>query len=251
MADWLPAGRVGPPARAGRQLPRDAPARGAAERRRRGPDRRARVRASCAAPAPTSARSCASRASTAARRSRRCAAPICSCPREQAPALGEQEFWAEELEGCAVVRRRRERRARARAARTALLRGAGRRSRGGGELLVPMVARRDPLGRRRRAAHRRRPRRSSVRARLRPAVVRTSSRRRATIGKDEAVQIDVVTLFPQWFDWFVSASVTSPTRWQRAASCACSTRVTTRRSAAARSTTRRSAAAPGWSCAST
>ena len=73
----------------------------------------------------------------------------------------------------------------------------------------------------------------------------------APIGKDEGVQIDVVTLFPQWFELVHPPSATSPTRSRPAASCGCSTRASTRRSAAARSTTRRSAAAPGWCCAST
>ena len=38
---------------------------------------------------------------------RRCAGRSSSCPRERAPALEPDEWWAEDLEGCAVRRRRR------------------------------------------------------------------------------------------------------------------------------------------------
>jgi tRNA (guanine37-N1)-methyltransferase len=37
-----------------------------------------------------------------------------------------------------------------------------------------------------------------------PPVTPRSRRTAARIGKDERVQLDVVTLFPQWFDWFSS-----------------------------------------------
>ena len=62
---------------------------------------------------------------------------------------------------------------------------------GAAELLVPMVSRRDPQRRRRRA------RRIDV-----DLAFLGEASGAAAIGKDEGVQIDVVTLFPQWFDWF-------------------------------------------------
>ena len=37
-----------------------------------------------------------------------------------------------------------------------------------------------------------------------PPLTPGSRRTAARIGKDERVQLDVVTLFPQWFDWFIS-----------------------------------------------
>ena len=59
-----------------------------------------RERGSCAARAPTRGRSCAWRASTIARARRRCAATAADDRRTDAPALGEGEWWAHELEGC-------------------------------------------------------------------------------------------------------------------------------------------------------
>ena len=47
-------------------------------------------------------RSCASRAATIATAPRALAARSCSCAREDAPELEEDEWWAEDLEGCAV-----------------------------------------------------------------------------------------------------------------------------------------------------
>ena len=47
-------------------------------------------------------------------------------------------------------------------------------------------------------------------------------------GRRLAVRLDVVTLFPDWFDWF-TRSATSPTRWPPATSCARWTCASTRR----------------------
>ena len=43
------------------------------------------------------------------------------------------------------------------------------------------------------------------------------------------MQLDVVTLFPEWFDWFQRPAPRRATRWRRATSCARSTRASTRR----------------------
>ena len=114
------------------------------------------TRRSCAAPAPTSGRSCASAGSTARGGRGRCAASDLLVAALAAPPLGEDECWAEDLEGCAVTDGDR---AVGRVRRLVALPSCDvlevERD-GGGRPAGPDGARRDPLGRRRGAAHRRR-----------------------------------------------------------------------------------------------
>ena len=147
---------------------------------------------------------------------------------------GEGEWWAHELEGCDVLRRR----ARARRRSCALLALPScevlevHRGDGGADAAGAAGARRDPQRRRRAArAHRRRPGASC-------------GPRRA----DEDRRLHAVP-------GLVRVVLAPAPRRQRArrglARSSWSTCASTRRSAAARSTTRRSAAAPAWCCAST
>ena len=173
------------PARTRRQLPRHA-----AERRSCSTSARPslvddrELRASRAAPGPTGARSCASRDLTTARRPRRCAARSCWSRARTAPELGPDEWWAEDLEGCAVHDGDREV-------------GTVRRllALPSCEVLeVERVRRRRPA---RAAGHRRgaRGRRRAARDRRRPRVPRRGVAR-------SPVEIDVFTLFPEAFAWF-------------------------------------------------
>ena len=69
---------------------------------------------------------------------RRCAARSCSSRARPRPPLDEDEWWAEDLEGCAVVDGERPLGHVRRLRRAAVVRGARGRP-GGGELLVPLV----------------------------------------------------------------------------------------------------------------
>ena len=105
---------------------------------------------------------------------------------------------------------------------------------GAGDLLVPLVRDAVRAGRRRRRGDRRRPRASW-----------------ATPETDAVMQLDVVTLFPEWFEWFRDQRHVANALAHGHELRTLEPARRTRRSAAARSTTRRSAAAPGWCCAST
>ena len=172
-------GRVGRAARPRRLLPRHAARAAGCWTPRRvvtSPAPRAR---SCAAPAPTSADRAPRGLRRPARPPRRCAARRCWSPRDDAPPLEPDEWWADELEGCAVVDGDREVGDR-RAACCALpscevLEVDGRRRRAAG----PAGRRRGPLGRRRGAG--------GIDVDLRFLAMS---------------EIDVFTLFPDWFDWF-------------------------------------------------
>ena len=75
-----------------------------------------------------------------ATRPQRCAAQELLVARAQAPELEDDEWWAEDLEGCAVRDGERGGRDRAPPAGAPLVRGArGRAAPGGGDLLVPLV----------------------------------------------------------------------------------------------------------------
>ena len=63
------------------------------------------------------------------------------------------------------------------------------------------------------------------------------------------MNIDIFTLFPGWFDWFLRPAPRQKRAPPRATTCGCSTTATRRRCRTARSTTPLMAAAPGWSCA--
>ena len=97
------------------------------------------------------------------------------------PALGPDEWWAEELEGARVFDGERElgvvRRLLALPSCECL---EVARAGGGADLLVPLV-------------------RDAVRA---VDVGARADRRRPALPRGGRVKIDVVTLFPAWFDWF-------------------------------------------------
>ena len=123
-----------------------------------------------------------SRAATTATARRRCAASSCRSTTGRCRALGPDEWWAEELEGARVFDGERElgvvRRLLALPSCECLEVRALRR---GARPARPARARRDPRGRRRA------PRGSTSISRF--------------LGEAD-VKIDVVTLFPAWFEWF-------------------------------------------------
>ena len=155
--------------------------------------------------------------------------------RRRARRSSEDEWWRRGSRGLRGRRRRRAGRAR----RAAAWRCPS---------CEVLEVERDGGGRAARAAGARRASRSVD---VEPRARSTSTSRSSGEDATERMQIDVVTLFPEWFDWFRGQRHVAQRARARATSCARSTRATTRRSAAARSTTRRSAAAPGWCCAST
>ena len=146
-------------------------------------------------------------------------------PLAEAPALEEGEFWAHELAGCVVIDGEREIGVVARMVALPSCEALEV-----GDRLIPLVRRRDPLGRRRRRGGSTSTWRSSAEA--------------------ERVDIDVFTLFPHWFDWFRGQRhVANALALGHELECVDPRATTPLRPA--RSTTRRSAAAPGWCCAST
>ena len=140
----------------------------------------ARSARSSGGPAPRTGRSCDWPGAPTARGRRRCAGVDLLVPRSVAPPLGEDEWYAEDLEGCrvtdgvveiGVVRRML-------ALPSCEVLEVERPV--AGDLLVPLV-------------------RDAVRT---VDLDAPPDRRRPRVPGGDGVRIDVFTLFPEWFEWF-------------------------------------------------